>query len=214
MPEPVKRDSPDKSGRGQARTRLARRAVVDAARTLFLERGYAATTIEAISEHSDVPPATVYRLFSSKLGILKALLDTSIAGDDQPLAVQERPDVASLFTEPDPQKLLAGLAGVTTAINQRTNDVYRVLMSAAGSDPAAAELLDEIRRQRDQGQGRIARSLSRAHALKPGLRERDAADLIHALMSPEVYRLLVGDRGWTPERYQQWLATTLTQQLT
>ena len=214
MPEPVKRDSPSKSGRGQARTRLARRAVVDAARTLFLERGYAATTIEAISEHSDVPPATVYRLFSSKLGILKALLDTSIAGDDQPLAVQERPDVASLFTEPDPQKLLAGLAGVTTAINQRTNDVYRVLVSAAGSDPAAAELLSEIRRQRDQGQGRIARSLSRAHALKPGLRERDAADLIHALMSPEVYRLLVGDRGWTPERYQQWLATTLTQQLT
>jgi AcrR family transcriptional regulator len=214
MPEPVKRDSPRKSGRGQARTRLARRAVVDTARTLFLERGYAATTIEAISEHSDVPSATVYRLFSSKLGILRALLDTSIAGDDQPLAVQERPDVASLFTEPDPYKLLAGFAGVTTTINQRTNDVYRALMSAAGSDPAAAELLGEIQQQRDQGQRRIARSLSRAHALKPGLRERDAADLIHALMSPEVYRLLVGDRGWTPERYKQWLATTLTQQLT
>ena len=214
MTEPVKRDSPSKSGRGQARTWLARRAVVEAARTLFLERGYAATTIEALSEHSDVPSATVYRLFSSKLGILKALLDTSIAGDDQPLAVQERPDVASLFTEPDPHKLLAGFAGVTTAINQRTNDVYRVLASAAGSDPAAAELLNEIRQQRDQGQSQIARSLARARALKPGLRERDAADLIHALMSPEVYRLLVGDRGWTPERYQQWLATTLTQQLT
>ena len=214
MTEPVKRDSPNKSGRGQARTRLARRAVVESARTLFLERGYAATTIEAISELSDVPSATVYRLFSSKLGILKAVLDTSIAGDEQPLAVQERPDVASLFTEPDPHKLLAGFAGITTAINQRTNDVYRVLVSAAGSDPAAAELLTEIRQQRDRGQSRIARSLARAHALKPGLRERDAADLIHTLMSPEVYRLLVGDRGWTPERYQRWLATTLTQQLT
>jgi AcrR family transcriptional regulator len=214
MPQPVKRDSPSKSGRGQARTRLARRAVVDAARALFLERGYVATTIEAISEHSDVPSATVYRLFSSKLGILRALLDTAIAGDDQPLAVQERPDVASLFTEPDPHKLLAGFAGVTTAINHRTNDVYRVLASAAGSDPAAAELFNEIQQQREKGQGQIARSLARAHALKPGLRERDAADLIHALMSPEVYRLLVGDRRWTPERYQQWLATTLTQQLT
>ena len=214
MTEPVKRDSPNKSGRGQARTRLARRAVVESARTLFLERGYAATTIEAISEHSDVPSATVYRLFSSKLGILKAVLDTSIAGDDQPLAVQERPDVASLFSEPDPHKLLAGFAGITTAINQRTNDVYRVLVSAAGSDLAAAELLEEIRQERDRGQSRIARSLARAHALKPGLRERDAADLIHTLMAPEVYRLLVGDRGWTPERYQRWLATTLTQQLT
>jgi AcrR family transcriptional regulator len=210
----VKRDSPTKIGRGQARTRLARRAVVEAARALFLERGYAATTIEAISDHSDVPSATVYRLFSSKLGILKALLDTSIAGDDQPRAVQERPDVASLFTEPDPHKLLAGFAGITTAINQRTNDIYRVLASAAGSDPAAAEHLNEIREQRDRGQGQIARSLARARALKPGLRERDAADLMHALMSPEVYRLLVGDRRWTPERYQQWLATTLTQQLT
>jgi AcrR family transcriptional regulator len=188
--------------------------VVDAARALFLERGYAATTIEAISDLSDVPSATVYRLFSSKLGILKALLDTSIAGDDQPLAVQERPAVAPLFTETDPHKLLAGFAGITTAINQRTNDSYRVLASAAGSDPAAADLLNEIRQQRDRGQGRIARSLARSRALKPGLRERDAADLIHALMSPEVYGLLVGDRRWTPERYQRWLTTTLTQQLT
>jgi AcrR family transcriptional regulator len=212
--EPVKRDPPSKSGRGQARTRLARRAVVEAARALFPERGYAATTIEAISEHSDVPSATVYRLFSSKLGILKALLDTSIAGDDQPLAVQDRPDVASLYNEPDPRELLAGFAGITTAINQRTNDTYGVLAGAAGSDPAAAELLDEIREQRDRGQGQIARALARAGALKPGLREREAADLIHALMSPEVYRLLVGDRGWTPKRYERWLATTLTHQLT
>jgi AcrR family transcriptional regulator len=188
--------------------------VVDAARSLFLERGYAATTVEAVSEHSDVPVSTVYRLFSSKLGILQALLDTSIAGDDEPLAVSERPDVASLFGERDPQTLLAGFAGVTTAINARTNDVYSVLISAAASDPAAAELLAEIRLQRDRGQGRIARSLARAGALKPGLRERDAADLIHALMSPEVYRLLVADRGWTTERYRQWLEATLTQQLT
>ena len=70
------RDEGPRDGRGsQARTRLARAAVIQAARALFLERGYAATTIEAISDQSDVPPATVYRLFSSKLGILKALLD-------------------------------------------------------------------------------------------------------------------------------------------
>jgi AcrR family transcriptional regulator len=213
MSKPVKREDPVESRRGQARTRLARRAVVDAARTLFLERGYAATTIDAISERADVPTATVYRLFSSKLGILKALLDTSIAGDHQPLAVQERPDVASRFSERDPRKLLAGRAGVTTGNNQRATDVYVVLTGAAVSDPAAAALLDDIRQQRDRGQARIARALARAHALKSGLRERDAADLIHALMSPEVYRLLVTERGWTAQRYEQWLATTLAQQL-
>ena len=188
--------------------------MVDAARTLFLERGYAATTIEAISERADVPSPTVYRLFSSKLGILKTVLDTSIAGDDQQRAVHERPDVSSRFSEADPDALLAGFATITTEINMRTNDVYRVLESAAGSDPAAAELLGELRQQRAQGQGRIARALARARTLKPELRERDAADLIHALMSPEIYRLLVGDRGWAPERYRQWLTTTLSEQLT
>src|SRR5215475_12914817 len=76
------RHSPDGKS-GQARTRLAGAAVVAAARTLFLDRGYAGTTVEAISDLSDVPPATVYRLFSSKRGILKALLDVSIAGDDE-----------------------------------------------------------------------------------------------------------------------------------
>ncbi len=198
----------------QARTRLARRAVVDAARELFLARGYQATTVDAISDCSDVPAATVYRLFSSKLGILEAVLDVSIAGDDQALPLQERPQVAALLAEPDPDKILAGLAGITVAINARSNDVYRILSGAAGSDPAAAALLADYKQRRDEGQGQIARSLARARALRPGLRERDAADLIHALVSPELYRLLVVDRGWAPERYEQWLAGVLADQLT
>jgi AcrR family transcriptional regulator len=206
VPEAVKQE--------QARTRLARRAVIGSARALFLERGYAATTIEAISGLAEVPQATVYRLFASKVGILKALLDTSIGGDDQPVTVQDRPEVASLFDETDPTTLVTGFVGVASAINQRTNDLYTVLVEAARSDPAAAGLLDELEQQRARGQRGIARTLDRTGALRHGLRERDAADLIHALMSPEVYRLLVADRGWTPERYEDWLATTLTQQLT
>lgn len=214
MSNDVKADQPNKGNRGQARTRLARRAVVAAARTRFLERGYSATTIEAISNLADVPPATVYRLFASKVGILKALLDTSIAGDDQPLTVPERPNVALLLDEPDPTKLLAGFAGVSTAINQRTNDVYRVLVGAAASDPAAAELLNEIQQQRNRGQSQIAHALERNGSLRQGLQEHDAVDLIYALVSPEIYRLLVIDRSWAPEKYEQWLATTLIQQMT
>jgi len=198
---------------GQARTRLARAAVVQAARTLFAERGYAGTTIEAISELSDVPPATVYRLFSSKLGILKALLDVSIAGDDEAVAVQDRPHVRALLADPDPKDRLSGFAGITCGIMARTEPVYRILVSAAGSDRDAAALLAEQTRYRQEGQAQIARSLARSGALRPKLRERDAADIIHALMSPEVYRLLVGDRGWTPERYQQWLTGILIDQL-
>jgi AcrR family transcriptional regulator len=210
----VKGGSPNKGRGSQARTRLARRAVVDAARDLFLERGYVATTIDAISDRSDVPAPTVYRLFSSKLGILHALLDTSIAGDDQPMPMQQRPEVAALFAEADPDKLLAGFVGIAVAINARSNDIYRILSSASASDPAAAELFADLQRQRAMGQSRVARSLGRARALRPGLRERDAADIIHALMSPELYRLLVIDRGWPPDRYEQWLVNTLADQLT
>lgn len=198
---------------GQARTRLARAAVIQAARTLFLERGYTATTIEAISEESDVPSATVYRLFSSKLGILKELLDVSIAGDDEALPVEDRPHARALLADRDPRDQLSGFVAITRGIMSRTEPVHRILVSAAGSDPDAGALLAEQTRQRDRGQEQIARSLARAGALRTGLRERDAADIIHALMSPEVYRLLVGDRGWPPERYEQWLKGILIEQL-
>ena len=200
-------------GRGQARTRLARGAVVDAARDLFLERGYSATTIEAISERSDVPPATVYRLFASKRGILKALLDVSIVGDDEALPLADRPPVRSLFDEPDPREQLAGFAAIAAQVNSRTAAIYRILVSAAAADPDAATLLDELTRQRQQGQGALARSLARAAALRPELRERDAADLVHALLSPEMYALLVVDRGWRPERYERWVTSLLVDQL-
>jgi AcrR family transcriptional regulator len=199
--------------RDQARTRLARAAVVEAARTLFLERGYGATTIEAISELADVPSATVYRLFASKHGILKALLDVSIVGDDENVPMADRPQIRTLLAEPDPREQLAGFVAITAQVNTGIAPLYRVLVSAAGTDADAAALLDAVTRQRHQGQRLIARSLARAGALRPGLRERDAADIIHALLSPELYRLLVIDRGWKAERYQPWLATTLIDQL-
>lgn len=208
----TRRRSSDGKG-GQARTRLARAAVIEAAQALFLDRGYAGTTIEALSDLADVPPATVYRLFSSKLGILKALLDVSIAGDDQAVALEERPQVRALLADPDPRNQLSGFAGITRGIMSRAEPVHRILVSAAGSDPDAAALLAEQTRQRQRGQAQIARSLARAGALRPKLRERDATDIIHALMSPEVYRLLVGDRGWHPERYEQWLTDVLIDQL-
>jgi AcrR family transcriptional regulator len=207
-----RRDRVDNGG-GQARTRLARRAVVEAARALFVDRGYGATTIEAVSDLSDVPPATVYRLFSSKLGILKALLDVSIAGDDRALPVLDRPEVAAQFAEPDPERLWAGFARISVTINERSGQIYQIMASAASSEPEAANLLGQYTQQRQQGQGHIARALARAGVLRPDLRERDAADIVHVLMSPEVYRLFVADRGWSPARYEKWLKNALVQQL-
>jgi AcrR family transcriptional regulator len=192
---------------------LARAAVVDAAQALFVERGYAGTTVDAISERADVPPATVYRLFSSKLGILKSVLDVSIAGDDAAVAVQDRPSARELFATTDPREQLAGFANFIRDINARAAPVYQILVSAAEADPGAASLLAEYTRQRHEGQRQIARSLARRGALRAGLRARDAEDIIHALMSPEVFRLLVVDRGWAPTRYADWLGALLIDQL-
>jgi AcrR family transcriptional regulator len=209
----VKPDRRHGTSAPQARTRRTKASVVDAARRLFEERGYAATTIEAISERSDTPQATIYRLFASKLGILKAVIDVAIVGDDEDVAMADRPQVRQLLADVDAHQRLAQFAALLRDLMARTAPVHRLLADAARSDPDAAALLAEIARQRQEGQRRVARSLARSGALREGLRERDAADIIHALASPEVYGLLVLDRGWSGERYEHWIASTLAEQL-
>jgi AcrR family transcriptional regulator len=203
----VKRPAP------QARTRRTQAAVIDAARRLFAERGYTATTVEAISEAADTPQPTIYRLFGSKAGILKAVIDVSIVGDHDAVVMVDRPPVRDLLSERDPRAQLARFAALLLDVMTRVAPVHRLLADAARSDAEAAELLAELSRQRQDGQRRVARSLARSGALRPGLRERDAADLIHALASPEVYGLLVEDRGWSGERYQAWIESILGDQL-
>jgi AcrR family transcriptional regulator len=213
MNRDVKPRRPYEGAARQARTRRTRAAVIEAAQGLFVERGYAATTIEAISDRSDTPQATVYRLFSSKLGILKAVLDVSVGGDDEAVAMADRPQVRTLFSDQDPEGQLAGFAALLREVMARVGPVHRILADAARSDQDAAALLAEIARQRHQGQQGIARSLARSGFLRPGLKERDAADIIHALASPEVYGLLVSDRAWSGERYEKWLSSILIDQL-
>jgi AcrR family transcriptional regulator len=213
MDRNVKTRPPYEGAVRQARTRRTRAAVVEVAKGLFVERGYAATTIEAISDRSDTPQATVYRLFSSKLGILKAVLDVSVGGDDEAVAMVDRPQVRVLLSDEDPKKQLAGFVALLREVMARVGPVHRILADAARSDEDAASLLAEIARQRHEGQRRIARLLARSGALRPGLRERDAADIVHALASPEMYGLLVFDRGWSGERYEKWLRSILIDQL-
>jgi len=203
---------------GQARTRLARAAVVQAARALFLERGYAATTVEAISAASMVPSATVYRLFSSKLRLLQALFNAAlhegaVGPDGEPAQVPYHPHLAALLAEQDPRVQVAMFAGIARDILSRGSEVYPILVTAAGSDPQAAELLAGYTGTREQGQRNLSRCLAGRGSLRPGLSERAAADIVHALASPEVYQLLVTRRGWSPAQFEQWLSATLASQL-
>lgn len=208
MTEYVKRRRYDNSRR-QAQTRATRAEVITTARRLFVERGYPATTIDAIADAASTPIATVYRLFGSKRGILSALLDVSFGGDDEPIAFNERPAIQAALSESDPDRLLDAFARICRELLDRSGPIQNALASAAMVDAEAADLLAITRKQRLVGQSRIARLLADRGALTPGLTEADAADIVYTLMSPETHRTLTVERGWSGDRYEQWLATAL-----
>jgi AcrR family transcriptional regulator len=195
--------------RRQAQVRRTRAEVVAAARDLFVQRGYAATTIEAIGEAAATPLATVYRLFGSKRGILAAVLDTSFVGDDEPIAMHERPAVRAAFAETDPRRLVTGFAHVCRELLDRSAPIQQVLRGAATADPEAAELLAVVNSQRLEGQSRIAHALAVRGALADGVDEPAAADTIYALMAPEMHHILTVERAWSGDRYERWLSQAL-----
>jgi AcrR family transcriptional regulator len=204
----VKRRSYNNSRR-QAQVRATRADVIDAAYRLFIERGYPATTIEAIGEAAATPLATVYRLFGSKRGILAAVLDVSLGGDDKPIAFSDRPAVQIALAESDPHRLLADFAHICRTLLDRSAPILYALAGAAYVDPEAAEYVAITAQQRLRGQSRIAHVLAKRKLLSRGVSEADAADSIYTLMSPEVYRILTVERGWSADRYERWLAPTL-----
>jgi AcrR family transcriptional regulator len=197
----------------QARTRQARAAVIAAARKLFVEGGYSATTLEAISVAAGVPPATLYRLFASKIGVLKSVLDVAAGGDDEPVAFGDRPDVQARMEYDDPREQLEAFAELAARVMARLAPIHHMLTGAAATDPEAAELLADFGRQRQVGQSRIAASLARRGVLRAGVSEREAADTIYALMSPEVFRLLTVERRLSHRNYERWLAGALKELL-
>lgn len=199
--------------RRQAATRATRHGVTQAGGRLFLELGYPATTMAQIAEESGVAPATIYRLFGSKRGILKAVLDVAFGGDDEAIEFQHRPEVRTAFAADTPEAMLDGFAHILRELMHRAGALQHVLATSAVVDAEAAEMLQTTRQQRRQGQGRIVRDLARRKALRPGLTQNAATDIVYTIMSPEVYRILTVERGWSQDDYETWLARSLHTQL-
>jgi TetR/AcrR family transcriptional regulator, regulator of autoinduction and epiphytic fitness len=208
MAEPVKRRYDN--SRRQAQVRATRLKVIGAAQRLFTAHGYPATTIEAIAEEADTPLPTLYRLFSSKRILLKEVLDVTLGGDDQPIAFGDRPEVRAARAETDPAKMVTAFARIASEFMQRSSAILHVLATAAQVDPDAASLLAEIRRQRYTGQSRIVAALRALNALDPGLDSSEAADMVYALLSPDMHRILTVERGWPADRYERWVARSLS----
>lgn len=207
MAKAVKR--PYDNRRRLAQVRATRLRVIEAAKGLFIENGYPATTLESVADAADVPLPTLYRLFGSKRTLLTAVLDTSFVGDDEPIAFVDRPAVQSALSEPDPKKMLDALARIGREFMDRSSAILHVLASAAQVDNEAAGVLAEIRRQRHTGQSRIVAALLDRGALDPSLKPAEAADFVYLLWSPDAHWILTVERGWTPQQYEAWLSRSL-----
>ena len=189
--------------------RRTQRAIVTAARELFLAQGYAATTIDAIAQAARVSRRTVFTSVGGKAVLLKLALDWAVAGDDEPVAVADRPAVQAIVAEPDPRMALTLWVQMVVDIAARVAPISEVLYAAADTDPAAAQLLADAGQQRMTGATAFVRYLASRDGLAADLTEQQAADLCWALMDGHLYHLLVTQRGWTTTDFTQWLAGTL-----
>ena len=182
---------------------------MDAALALFVERGYVATTIVAIAERAGVSPESVYAVFKTKRALLSSSLDVSIVGDADPVPLLERGWVQDLRQEADPMRRMRILARNGRSILERVSPIYEVLREASSADPEVASLTRRYEQQRFEGQRTLLRIVAPRGTLRPGLSAAAAADILYAVGSPESYRLLVRDRGWSPARFERWYADTL-----
>jgi len=209
MGDTARQRRPYDSPRRREQARATRHAVLEAARELFIDRGYVATTIDAIAERAGVSPETLYATFGSKRALLTELVDVSVAGGDDQPRIFDQQWVQEMRGEPDPNRRVAILARNGRAILERRAAVDEVVNGAAAADPAIAALAERSRKERYAGQRRLLRIVLGPTGPREGVSFETAADVLYAIGSPETYRLLVGDRGWSGSRFERWYAETL-----
>nr|WP_090277210.1 TetR/AcrR family transcriptional regulator [Mycolicibacterium komanii]CRL71331.1 TetR family transcriptional regulator [Mycolicibacterium komanii] len=190
-----------------------RRRIIETAQRLFVEQGYAATTIDAVAAAAGVSRKTVFSSVGSKVDLLRVAMEWAVAGDDAPVALTDRDEMRALLAETDAATLLRRWAGVITAIDARTARLFAALEIAAGTDAEARTLAARFERQRLDGARRIVDRLAQLGALDRALKRADAADIAWLSADPLLYDRLVGVRGWSSKRFETWLAASLCRQL-
>jgi AcrR family transcriptional regulator len=209
MSESVKR-RPYRSPLREDQARLTRRRVTDAARELFLTLGYARTTIARVATEADVAPDTVYHLFGSKRELLKHVLDVTVAGDDEDVALLERADPQAMRAEADQGRQVEMFATGMSAQLERVRPLDDMLRSAAAVDADIAALRDDVQlRQRRQAMTTVAGWIAARGPLRAGMSVDDAGATIWTLTSAEVHHMLRVGWGWSADQYRAWLADTL-----
>ncbi len=201
---PPARRAYDSAGR-RATAARNRQAVLAASRELLLRLGYQATTIRAVAGLAGVSPELIYKSFGSKPGLMKAVYDTVLAGDDEPVPIGQRPAIQQIWATPDPREKIRAYAAFVTDLMRRLGGLAAVLAEA---DPEVAQVRAETENERLQGLRMFADHLAAAGWLADADPER-AADECWVLTSPAVYLQLTGARKWSDTAYQAWLARML-----
>ena len=203
------------SRRRSEQAEQTRRDIVAAAGRLFRERGYAATSMTGIAADAGVVVETVYRIFGSKQGLFRAVMEAVLAGGVArgEVPVEQRTAIRAVIEEPDPRRQIALYVATQPGIHRRAGPLLRALIGGMETDPELRELWEEMETWRLDGQGRFVGMLAEKGALRPGLSVQDARDVVWTLCSLAVHDLLVVERGWPVEHYQQWLTEALTREL-
>ncbi len=194
----------------QVRQRQAeetRRRILVAARSLFESRGYAVTTLEAIAETALVSPKTVTAVFGSKLALLAEVINPEAFSTPVQQLIEE------LRATEDPSQRLSLVAQITRQAYEPLASSLELLRTAGAVAPELADVTRQIEARRRQNQARLIASLHDQEMLRPGLSFEEATDVLWALTSYDLYRMLVMEQRWEPERYETWLAQLLTEHL-
>ncbi len=210
MSPPVKRSYD--STRRQAQAVETRRAVLRAAHDLFIGQGYARTTIAQIAEAAGVSVETIYAAFRNKATLLHRVWDVTVGGDDDEVVFHERPEALAIRAEADLTRRLPLQAVFSTKTARRIAPFQLMVQAAAGPEPAAAAMLEEMGRQRLAGISVMAREAAATGQLT--VSEEDCRDVMWSMTDGMLWHRLVRERGWTDERYAAWLGQLWVRLLT
>ncbi len=211
MDPAVKR--PYRSTLREANAGATRLAIVTAAGRLFIERGYVATSIEAIAEAAGVSRATVFTSVGGKSILLKKAYDIALVGDDADIPLAQRARSIAIKAEPDAARFLDLYAGLIVDINGRLAGIYEAVRGAASADAEVRAVFEKIQEERRIGSGRVIADLLSKGPLQPGLPAEQAADILWTLNDAGLYHLLVQRRGWQHDQFRAWLSAAMRGQL-
>ena len=205
MPEPVK-SRPYRSPARAEQSERTRAAVLDAARELFTTQGYAGTTVRTIADHAGVHPDTLYASVGRKPQIMLALVESALSGQTDAVTAEERDYVRRVRECDRATEMIDVYAAAVTAIQQRLAPVFTALRVAADADESCAAVWRQVSERRAANMLLLARDLRSTGELRDDLSDREVADIVWSMNAAEHWDLLVVRRGWSPDRFNAWLA--------